>query len=158
MADAYPSHLFPAAGNPKDALTRARINFFVDTWFSKVGSYWFQILRADDEGEKQKLVKEFTDNVGKEIEPLLKDASPFFGGSSKMTLAEALIAPFVLRVYALAKHEVLPQSIVDGFDKLPNFSKWAAEVVKQDSVTYIWEEKSTVEGMMKKIESMKKSK
>ncbi|KAF2830689.1 thioredoxin-like protein [Ophiobolus disseminans] len=155
LADAYPSHVFPAAGNPKDALTRARINFFVDTWFSKVGSHWFQILRADDDAEKERLTKDFVDTVGKEIEPLLKDASPFFGGSSKVTLAEVLTAPFILRVYALSRHGLLPQALVDGVDKLPNFSKWAAEVIKQESVTYIWDEESTIEGTKKKIESLK---
>lgn len=88
LADACPSHLLPAAGTVEGALTRARINFFVDTWFSKVGSYWFQILKLDSEEEKEKLSKEFVGIVEKEIEPLLENAGPFFGGSSKVTLAE----------------------------------------------------------------------
>jgi glutathione S-transferase len=93
--------------------------------------------------------------VRKEIEPLLKDAAPFFNGSSKVTLAEALTAPFILRIYALTRHGLLPQSVVDGFDALPNFSKWAAEVTKQESVLYIWDEETTVAGTKKKIESLK---
>ncbi|KAH9864020.1 hypothetical protein J1614_009953 [Plenodomus biglobosus] len=155
LADTYPSHVLPATGTVEGALTRARINFFVDTWFSKVGNYWFQILRQDSEEEKEKLVKDFVGIVQKEIEPLLKDVGPFFGGSSKVTLAEALTAPFVLRIYALAKHGLLPQSIISGFDALPNFSKWAAEVIKQESVTYIWDEETIIAGTMKRIESMK---
>lgn len=91
----------------------------------------------------------------KEIEPLLKDASPFFGGSSKFTLAEALTAPFILRIWALAKHGLIPKSVVEGFEGLPNFGKWAKEVVKQESVLYIWDEEATVQGMKKKIESLK---
>ena len=87
LADAYPSHLVPASNTAAGALTRARINFFVDTWFTKAGSFWFAILKAEDE-EKEKLSKQFVDIVGKEIEPLLKNASPFFGGSEKITLAE----------------------------------------------------------------------
>lgn len=154
LADAYPSHVYPAAGNPKDALTRARINYFVDTWFSKAGSFWFQILKADGE-EKEKLAKQFVEIVGKEVDPLLKDAAPFFGGSSKVTLAEALTAPFILRVYALTKYGLLPQSVVDGFDALPNFSKWAHEVIKQESVTYIWDEEPTITATKNKIESLK---
>jgi glutathione S-transferase len=89
LADAYPSHVFPAAGTPEAALTRARIDFFVDTWSSKAGSYWFKILLQDSDEEKEKLSKEFVSIVGKEIEPLLKDAKPFFGGSDKVTMAEA---------------------------------------------------------------------
>ncbi|KAL5118859.1 hypothetical protein ACEQ8H_003181 [Pleosporales sp. CAS-2024a] len=154
LADAYPSHLLPGAGNPKDALTRARINFFVDTWFSKAGSYWSQILRADD-AEKTKLAQTFVDVVGKEVDPLLKDAAPFFGGSSKMTLAEALTASFILRIYAFTKHGLLPQAVVDGLDKTPHFSKWAHEVIKQESVTYIWDEEQNVTALKKKMESIK---
>ena len=156
LADAYPSHVFPAAGNPKDALTRARINFFVDTWFNKAGSAWFKILMADKE-EKEKLSQDLVAVVGKEIEPLLKDASPFFGGSGKITLAEALTAPFILRIYALTKHGSIPQSVLDGFEKLPNFSKWAAEVIKHDSVTYIWDEETTISATLKKIDSLKQA-
>ncbi|KAI8935126.1 hypothetical protein NX059_007720 [Plenodomus lindquistii] len=155
LADAYPSHVLPAAGTVEGALTRARINFFVDTWFSKAGSYWFQILKLDSDEEKETLAKEFVGVVEKEIEPLLNDAGPFFGGSSKVTLAEALTAPFILRIYGFAKHGLLPKSIISSFDSLPNFSKWAAEVIKQDSVTYIWDEENTIAGMKKRIESMK---
>jgi glutathione S-transferase len=42
----------------------------------------------DSEEEQAKLGQEFVDIVTKEIEPLLKDAKPFFGGSQKVTLAE----------------------------------------------------------------------
>ncbi|CAN9098597.1 unnamed protein product [Alternaria alternata] len=155
LADAYPSHVLPAAGSPDAALTRARINFFVDTWFSKAGSYFYKILMAGSEDEKAKLSQEFVDVVGKEIEPLLKDTKPFFGGSQKVTLAEALTAPFIIRTYAMAKNELLPKSITSGLDALPNFSKWAAEVVKQDSVTYIWDEEAVIDGTRKRIESQK---
>ncbi|KAF1911154.1 thioredoxin-like protein [Ampelomyces quisqualis] len=155
LADAYPSHIVPTGGNPQDALARARINFFVDTWFSKVGSFWFQILKAEASEEQEKLSSDFVAAVTKEIEPLLADASPFFGGSSKVTLAEALTAPFILRVYALTKNGLMPKSVVEGLDALPNFSKWAREVIKQESVTYIWDEERNVTSMKNRIEKMK---
>ena len=154
LADAYPSHLVPATGTVDGALTRARINFFVDTWFDKVGSYYFQILRADDE-KKESLVKDFVAVVGKEIEPLLKDAAPFFGGSQKVTLAEALTAPFILRVYSFSRNGMLPKSVLEGFEGLPNFNKWAQAVNEAESVTYIWNEEEVVPAMKKKIETMK---
>lgn len=155
LADAYPSHLVPNTGSADAALTRARINFFVDTWFDKVGSYWFQIMRADDETKKEELAKEFLQKVGKEIEPLLKDAKPFFGGSSKVTLAEALTAPFILRVYSFSKHGLLPKSVLEGLEALPNFNKWAQAVIKEESVTYIWNEAEVIPATKKKVESMK---
>ena len=155
LADAYPSHLVPNTGSADAALKRARINFFVDTWFDKVGSYWLQIIRADDETKKAELVKEFLEKLGKEIEPLLKDVKPFFGGSSKVTLAEVLTAPFILRVYSFSKHGLLPKSVVEGLEALPNFNKWAQALIKEESVTYIWNEAEVIPATKKKVESMK---
>lgn len=157
LADAYPSHLVPVSGDVKGALARARINFFVDTWVSKAGSYLYKILFAEEE-EKTKLVDELVAAVAKEIEPLLKDANPFFGGSEKLTLAEALTAPFILRLYSLSKAEVLPGSIHAKLNELPNFSKWAAQVIKQESVTYIWDEEKVIEGTVRKVAQLKAQK
>jgi glutathione S-transferase len=36
LADAFPPTLLPASTDPKGPLVRAKINFFVDTYFSKV--------------------------------------------------------------------------------------------------------------------------
>lgn len=66
-----------------------------------------------------------------------------------------MTAPFILRVYKLGEHGLLPQGLRTGFDALPNFSKWAAEVIKQDSVTYIWDEEKNIEGTRKRIEGIK---
>jgi len=87
LCDSRPSHLLPPLSAPRAALDRARINFFLDTWNSKLGS-WYGIALASSEEEKEKKVEEFLGALGKEIEPLLKDASPFFGGADKLTLVE----------------------------------------------------------------------
>jgi len=158
LADAHPSHLVPVSNDgPSAALARARINFFVDTWFSKAGSYWFQIMRQDVAEEKEALVQQFLAVVEKEIEPLLKDASPFFGGSEKLSLAEALTAPFVLRIYAFGRstEALLPLSLIKGLESLPNFSRWAAAVIEHPSVTFIWDEEAVIQGTSKKIAQLK---
>ena len=100
-------------------------------------------------------MKKFVETVGKEIEPLLKDADPFFGGSKKVTLAEALTAPFILRVYSFSKNGLLPKSVLEGFEGLPNFNKWAQAVIKEESVTYIWDEAVVLPATKKKIDSLK---
>ena len=64
-----------------------------------------------------------------------------------------MTAPFILRFYTLSRREALPKSIVSGFDALPNFSKWAAEVIKQESVTYIWDEEDVVSNTLRKAVS-----
>ena len=136
-------------------MKRARINFFVDTWNTKAGSYMYKIALQESEEEKEKLTKELISVVEKEVEPLLEDAAPFFGGSSKLTFAEAIIAPFLIRIFAFAKAGVLPQGVADGLNGLPNFSKWAAEAIKHDSVTYIWDEERMLEQSKKKFAELK---
>jgi glutathione S-transferase len=44
-------------------------------------------MKAEGE-EKEKLAKETVAAIEKEIEPLLANAAPFFGGKDKPTLAE----------------------------------------------------------------------
>ena len=48
----------------------------------------YSIIRATSEDEKQAKADEWVKAIEKEIEPLLHDANPFFGGSEQMTLAE----------------------------------------------------------------------
>lgn len=72
-----------------------------------------------------------------------------------LTERQVLTAPFILRFYALSRREALPKSIVSGFDALPNFSKWAAEVIKQESVTYIWNEEHVVSNTLRKVADWK---
>ncbi|PVH98982.1 glutathione-S-transferas-like protein omega 1 [Periconia macrospinosa] len=158
LADAHPSHLVPNTGTVDGALKRARINFFVDTWFSKVGGAWFQIAiknSEDTKEERDKLVKDFLATVEKEIEPLLADAKPFFGGEEKVGLAEALTAPFILRIYSYTRNGLLPQELIDGLDALPNFKKWAAEVIKQESVTYVWDEAKMIPATKTRFEKLR---
>jgi len=87
LADAHPSHLLKTSSEPGGALQRARIEFFVDTYFSKVNNQLWPLQSAEGV-EQDQLATKFVDSVVKEIEPLLQDAAPFFGGSDKFTLAE----------------------------------------------------------------------
>lgn len=98
LADAHPSHLSPTTGTPEAALKRARTNFFVDAWFSKVNSFSHQIALLADQKEREERGRALVAAVEKEIEPLLEveggGAGPYFGGSDKIGLAEVRISPF----------------------------------------------------------------
>jgi len=145
LADSFPSHLLPASHeSPQAPLVRARISFFVDAWFSKVQSKLMGALIAQDD-EKEAKTAEAVATIEKEIEPLLKDAGPFFGGSEKMTMAEVLSAPFVLRLRAYSRAGLVHESALKKLEALPNFSKWADKVTSQESVTYIWDEDALME-------------
>ena len=102
LADSHPSHLLPASdSSPKASLFRYRVNFFVDTYFSKVNTYMYAVMRANSDEEKEVKVKEWVRAIEKEIEPLLHDANPFFGGSKEMTLAEVR-TPFSSESYMMS--------------------------------------------------------
>jgi glutathione S-transferase len=89
LADLAPnSSLLPPSNTPDGALFRARVSFFIDTWNTKIGNFMFSLFRAQTEPEREKMSQEWVAAVKKEIEPLLADAAPFFGGQSRLTLAE----------------------------------------------------------------------
>ena len=74
----------------------------MDTFISKInGAYFYPILKAEGE-EQDRLAKGVVETVEKEIEPLLKGAAPFFGGSESITLAEVCLAPFIFSLLGVA--------------------------------------------------------
>ncbi|CZT43466.1 related to glutathione S-transferase [Rhynchosporium secalis] len=158
LVDSHPSHLVKTSSEEGGALQRARIAYFVDAYFSKVNGGFYTIFTAEGE-EKEKLGAAFVENVRKEIEPLLQDAAPFFGGSKKLTLAEVQTGSFILRVLGLPKYEelnLLPKSMLAGFEtKTPAFWRWANAVVAEKSVNFIFDEKKVAEVTAARIAKMK---
>jgi glutathione S-transferase len=90
LADAYPSHLVPASDAAGGALRRARIALFVDAYISKFTTPLFGLYRSVSDEEANAIVEKVVASLLNELEPQLADASPFFGGSDKLTLAEVL--------------------------------------------------------------------
>jgi glutathione S-transferase len=88
--------LLPASNAPGGALKRAQIGFFVDTLFSKTQGHLFKLGSVNSEAEFEKLSGDYVAAVAKEVEPLLKDAGPFFGGSKKLTFAEVYMRSLLL--------------------------------------------------------------
>ena len=88
------------------------------------------------------------DAVRDEIEPLLHDASPFFGGNESLTMAEVMTAPFVLRLHVFCKAGILPKELGTGLAKLEKYSKWAERVMEMKSVVYVWDEEFMI-GMIR---------
>jgi glutathione S-transferase len=90
LADAHPSHLLLPSNSVDGALQRARIAFFVDTFFSKALQHFWAGVRAADAADKDAAAEEFVKVMEKELEPLFPENAkgPFFGGSERLTLAE----------------------------------------------------------------------
>ncbi|KAG9528426.1 thioredoxin-like protein, partial [Aureobasidium melanogenum] len=158
LADARPSHLLPGSlHDPFAPLFRARLAFFVDTWNTKVQGNLYPMMKADGE-EKEKLAKETVAAIEKEIEPLLANAAPFFGGKDKPTLAEAIIAPFLIRFFAFSKEgNLLPSSLKKSIEALPNTGKWAKAVVQIPTALTIWNEDEVVKRTSARVAKMKEA-
>jgi len=140
LADAHPSHLEKTSSEAGGALQRARINFFVDAFISKVNPNFFASLRAADEKTREEAATKVIDAVVKEVEPLLSNAAPFFGGSSKLTLAEVQTGSFVLRIVDFPKYGLLPANFLSELEtRTPNFYKWIHAVAAEKSVNHIWD-------------------
>lgn len=127
----------------------------LDTWNSKIASFQMAVLRASDPSEKEAKSKEWAAAIEKEIEPLLADAAPFFGGSEELTFAEVMTAPFVLRWFDAAQDgELMPASLAKALDGLPNFSKWKKAVEGKASVTKIYDGQAVITAMKARMKKM----
>lgn len=151
LADSFPSPLLPSPReDPRAPLRRARMQWAIDTWNSKLSSQQMTLLKAPA-AEKEAKVDECVAAIEKEFEPLLKDAGPFFGGSKELTFVESQLAPFVIRLYSFSKEgEFVPTSLAEKLDKLPGWGKWAKAVMERESVLKIWNEQKTMEGFKRK--------
>ncbi|KAI9847564.1 MAG: hypothetical protein M1837_002138 [Sclerophora amabilis] len=155
LADASPSHLLPASNSPGAALFRAKVNIFVSTFFDKALPVMMAALGVTDPKEAEAKAQDFVAVLEKEIEPLLQDAAPFFGGSEKLTLAEVQAASFILRLYSWPKYGVISSSLPTALDRLPNFSRWAKAIHASKSATKIYDEEKSSEKIKAKVEKMR---
>ncbi|KAB5547122.1 thioredoxin-like protein [Coniochaeta sp. 2T2.1] len=155
LADAHPSsHLLPASNAAGGALRRARVAFFVDAFFSKFHSHLGKFVFAKSDEDASAGVEAAVAGLVKEVEPLLKDAGPFFGGSEKLTLAEVLTGSFAIRVVSNVKHGIYPASVGEEFAaKAPSFWKWAQAVAQHPSVTSIYDEEFILKNTRARIAS-----
>lgn len=93
LADSHPSHLLKASSDPTGAIQRFKIGYFVDTYFGKAHQYFDATVFSSGDEAKTTAANKYVEAVVKRIEPLLADAAPFLGGSSRPTLAEVRRIP-----------------------------------------------------------------
>ncbi|CUS15559.1 unnamed protein product [Tuber aestivum] len=146
LAELKENHLVPFPGTPEAALKRARINFFVDTYINKAQPLIQSAIATADIAKKAEYANQFVEVIEKQLAPLLADAKPFFGGNSKLTLAEVLTASFVLRLYTFAKSgvDLIPQEAIERIRKIENWQKWADALHAHESVVGIYVEEDVV--------------
>ncbi|KAK1758121.1 putative glutathione S-transferase [Echria macrotheca] len=156
LANQYPSHLLPAIGSPDAAIKRARIDLFVDAFITKFQTVLFKLFGAKTEEERAPIVETALAGLLKEVEPKLKDANPFFGGSDKLTQAEVLTGSFAIRLVSLSQAGLYPENLWTLIqEQAPNTAKWAEAVSKHPSVRSIYDEEAIVEGTKKRLAKLR---
>ncbi|KAI9928407.1 hypothetical protein ASPWEDRAFT_26517 [Aspergillus wentii DTO 134E9] len=154
IADAHPSHLLPPSSPAENALYRARVSFFVDTFTSKVVPHLHGSFRAASEEERDAVAVKLADAAVKEIEPLLEAGKgPFFGGSEQLTLAEVQTGSFLLRIFGFSKpeHGLVSAKLPGLLDQAPKFKRWAEATINHESVNFIFDEKAVADKMRAKF-------
>lgn len=159
LCDNFPSHLLPASGDSASAaLIRARISFFCQTWTDKISPSQFAVMRAESPEEKAMTAKAAIALIKKEIEPLLANANPFFGGSEYLTFAEVFTAPFVQRLVTLAEDgEMVPKELLEDMEELPNFGRWIQAVLGHENATRIFEKEKFLEISRRRLQKMREA-
>lgn len=141
LVDIYPSHLCPLPTCVEGALRRARMSFFIDAYWTKFHTILFRLFEAPTKDDEEKIIGDALEGLVGEVEPLLKDAMPFWGGSQKLTLVEVITGPFVIRAITLSKHRVYPESLnVLAKERAPYFFTWATTVSSHPSITSVFDE------------------
>ncbi|KAK7422177.1 hypothetical protein QQZ08_009645 [Neonectria magnoliae] len=152
LADAHPSHLVLPSGSERGALQRARINGFVDVYMTQLLPLLYDVVSTRTNDEVANIAGSMVQIIVKELEPLLIDCGPYFGGSEKITLAEVLTASIVLRLYSSANFEILPKSLIDDLSvQAPNFSRWVKAIQDVPSICDIYDESVWVTKIGEKI-------
>ncbi|KAE8154876.1 thioredoxin-like protein [Aspergillus avenaceus] len=162
LADAHPSHLLPASNSKDGALQRARIAFFVDTFFSKVQPHSMASQRASTDAERKAASEALVQAIQDDLETLLPDElqGPFFGGSDRLTLAEVLTGSFLLRILSWHTPDtgLFSADLPERLQTVPRFLRWAKATVEQESVNYIWDSKASADAMKAKLAKLAQQK
>jgi glutathione S-transferase len=159
LADSFPSTLLPASdASPTAPLERAQIAFFADTYTNKLPLY--TLMRAPA-AEKESKARELVEVARTHIEPLLAlppgTSGPFFRGSERITMAEVLTAPFVLRFHAYSRHGFVWEGLDGELLKLPNYGRWARAVMSNQSVVGVWNEQGLMAYTRERMAKMVKA-
>ncbi|KAH6684811.1 thioredoxin-like protein [Plectosphaerella plurivora] len=157
LLDSHSSHLLMGSTEPSGPVQRFRMGFFIDTFFGKVHPVFDRIVYANGVIAKNAAVDEYVNAVAKHAEPLLSNATPFFGSAEHLTLVEVLTGPFLLRVLKYPNHNMLvPARLLDDIQQTaPKFWEWAQAVTSQPSVLSVWDEDLVVTRTLEKVEKQR---
>ncbi|KAH6698507.1 thioredoxin-like protein [Leptodontidium sp. MPI-SDFR-AT-0119] len=140
LSDLYPSHLVKKSDEEGGPLQRAKYKFFVDLYIEHIYPLTVKSYMAEAGEGKKAVAEKIIAAIQKWFEPLLVDANPFYGASSRITLAEVSLGGLVSRLLGLPAKEILypglPQMLQE---QTPNFWRWSSAVFEHPSVSEFWD-------------------
>lgn len=107
LVDSHPSHLLKSSSEPGGALQRFNVAFFIDSYVKAHCFFDTAVLSHGEEGATA--AQKYIDAIVNNIEPLLADAAPFFGGSYRLTFAEVCVQR--VKAYQLPFLYKIPDSV-----------------------------------------------
>jgi glutathione S-transferase len=151
VADLFPqAHLRPQ-GNPADAaLKAAKMRGFIEVWNSKVqGSIFAPFFGPGDKDATTKMVN----GLKNDVVPLLKEFSGPFVLGNQFSMAEAMTASFVLRLWAYVNAGFYGEGFYEQLEGIKEAKDWHDAIEERHSIKKTWNEKDNVDAMRKRIES-----
>lgn len=106
LVDSHPSHLLKSSSDPGGALQRFNVAFFVDSYM-KAHSFFDTAVYSCDQEQEATATQKYIDAIVSNIEPLLVDAAPFFGGSCRLTFAEVCVQRVYITI--ITNHTLFPR-------------------------------------------------
>lgn len=156
LCDIFPSHLCPPPTSTAGALKRAKMSFFIDAYWTKYHTILFRLFESPTSADEERVVDDAVEGIKRELEPLLADAAPFWGGSGQLTLAEVITGPFVIRALTLSNHGVYPTSLNRRAEaEAPKFYEWAKATSRHESITKVFDEDVIVKRSVAKRSRMR---
>ena len=140
--------LFPYGNDASSALRRAQAKQFVEIFNIKVIPFYFAAIVKGESNVGPALVE----SIKTYMVPLFTSQGPYLLGD-KFGLADILCAPFVVRIYLLAKLGLLGAGVEGKLAEVEMWEKWARAVLANESLrktfNYEFEARKAVDRMRK---------
>ena len=137
-------------------MKRARAKQFVEVFNLKVNPYYYAAVVRGESNIGPALIE----SIKTFIEPLLPNETTFVLGD-KFGFAEILCAPFVVRIYLIAKIGLLGEGIDGKFSEAKKWDKWARGILANENVRktfdYEFEVRKIIDRVRKVREANKQS-
>jgi len=147
--------LFPDSGLlPKDPIARAYQRLLVDRFMVLIQPSFTAIATAKA-GASDELLKNLRTFL-----PYLEKNAPFAAGSKTFTLAEALTAPFLARLYLAGSNGLIDSKVwksITTSSEFEAFNSWASLTIEHPSVKSVFLKEENLASLKKRIAAASKA-